>query len=1046
MSSRDFGFLTLRNVTAYQPNNLYVPPNNIFVTTTNGVARFSDNITISSINVSTLNHTTVTGSTISVLSILASSISTGYLTASVAGISSLSVSSLTATNENVLNINASSISTGYLTASVAGISSLSVSSLSVNSITGTNASFSSLNASTANITSLNTSSIMTSTISSVNMFLSSLELTAGIFDSSASLFVNGFPVITEATVSSVSTVFWNDSNGTNGAIYNNNIGASGGNYYLVGIGTGQSGVLNAVLDVNANGSSGNAFNVSTNSYFFTISSNGVIGTNGTISSATLLANNGSISTLTVSSLSVNSENVSNLNALTISSGNLFASNAGISTLGVSSLSVNSENVSSLNASSISTGYLFASIGGISTLAVSSLTVNTQNVSSLNASSISTGYLFASIGGISTLAVSSLSVNSENISSLNASSISTGYLFASNAGISTLAVSSLSVNSENVSSLNASSISTGYLFASNAGISTLTVNTINGAIPITQLTAGYDINITGTAANPTIGVVSTPTFVGINFEGVSGITPLLGINANYPSTLVVNVQTEDYKSGFGVVYDDVLTVISNIPDVGSPSWGMIQTYHVNGLDPYALYLQPKGGDLVVGGYGNTSTFTVRTVSNFVSTTTYSNSADIIMGSGSQIGINQPNPAFPLDVAGNANIASTLTALSISTGNLFTSNAGISTLGVNSLTVNNISSTKLIISSANVGINQPNPAYPLDVAGSANIASTLYVSSINMPNGTITSITQGLAFTNNATDFTFQTSDNTKNSINISMLAPSTNTSFVQYAVGTGGSGLTSDTISLWGYPQLSNTTYPTNNPGSSGSFNIYTMKPDGSSVTFGNASPSTFANGQGCDLSVIGLNSNGNFVISRVNDPFFNPVTSLNSLTINSNLYLNQSSNITFNNINIYDTITPYSSTTYTYWVPSQSINGFNGTNWGQCPNGTSVYISSFSNNYASTLLTNNNFYWNCPISGIWNITMAVYVANGGKQIALGNFTNNKMIIPAADGTGTTTTYIAKNNNILLAGWINTGFNTTGDNNQSSIITYTLLQPLNLSNW
>ena len=53
MTSRDFGFLTLRNTTAYQPNGNPVPPNNVFVTSTNGLAFFSDNISINTVNVST---------------------------------------------------------------------------------------------------------------------------------------------------------------------------------------------------------------------------------------------------------------------------------------------------------------------------------------------------------------------------------------------------------------------------------------------------------------------------------------------------------------------------------------------------------------------------------------------------------------------------------------------------------------------------------------------------------------------------------------------------------------------------------------------------------------------------------------------------------------------------------------------------------------------------------------------------------------------------------------------------------------------------------
>ena len=55
MTSRDFGIVTLRSAVAYRRNNTLVPPNNVYVTSTNGAAIFSDTLTISTINVSTIN-------------------------------------------------------------------------------------------------------------------------------------------------------------------------------------------------------------------------------------------------------------------------------------------------------------------------------------------------------------------------------------------------------------------------------------------------------------------------------------------------------------------------------------------------------------------------------------------------------------------------------------------------------------------------------------------------------------------------------------------------------------------------------------------------------------------------------------------------------------------------------------------------------------------------------------------------------------------------------------------------------------------------------
>jgi hypothetical protein len=68
MTSRDFGIVTLRSAVAYRRNNTLVPPNNVYVTSTNGAAIFSDTLTISTINVSTINGSGVGGGVSSISS------------------------------------------------------------------------------------------------------------------------------------------------------------------------------------------------------------------------------------------------------------------------------------------------------------------------------------------------------------------------------------------------------------------------------------------------------------------------------------------------------------------------------------------------------------------------------------------------------------------------------------------------------------------------------------------------------------------------------------------------------------------------------------------------------------------------------------------------------------------------------------------------------------------------------------------------------------------------------------------------------------------
>ena len=59
MSSRDYGFLTLRNATAYEQNGNPVPPNEFYIMSTYGSAIFSNNVSISTINISSNTNSTL---------------------------------------------------------------------------------------------------------------------------------------------------------------------------------------------------------------------------------------------------------------------------------------------------------------------------------------------------------------------------------------------------------------------------------------------------------------------------------------------------------------------------------------------------------------------------------------------------------------------------------------------------------------------------------------------------------------------------------------------------------------------------------------------------------------------------------------------------------------------------------------------------------------------------------------------------------------------------------------------------------------------------
>ena len=221
MTSRDFGFITLRNAVAYRPDNSVVPPNNVFITSTNGGAVFSSNLKISTIDA--LNAT----------------------------IDTLKVSTITGVNTlDVSTINAKAINT------------------------------SSLNTNSLNTNSLNTSSINTSTIK-VTSLIALPTATAPsnvLYTDTSKLYFNGLLVNT-GVISTVSTVYWKPAgDGTTGVITNTNEGNPISNLqrYLVGVGTNFStdtrSTLNGTLDIQYRGgnATGNSLYISSNGNEFNI--------------------------------------------------------------------------------------------------------------------------------------------------------------------------------------------------------------------------------------------------------------------------------------------------------------------------------------------------------------------------------------------------------------------------------------------------------------------------------------------------------------------------------------------------------------------------------------------------------------------------------------------------------------------------------------------------------------------------------------------------------------------------------------------------------
>ena len=74
MSSSDFTFITLRNITAYQPTGSWVPEHYILNMSTNGSATWTNSITLQSIAGSTLTGSSITGNSITGNSVTGNSI------------------------------------------------------------------------------------------------------------------------------------------------------------------------------------------------------------------------------------------------------------------------------------------------------------------------------------------------------------------------------------------------------------------------------------------------------------------------------------------------------------------------------------------------------------------------------------------------------------------------------------------------------------------------------------------------------------------------------------------------------------------------------------------------------------------------------------------------------------------------------------------------------------------------------------------------------------------------------------------------------------
>jgi hypothetical protein len=135
----------------------------------------------------------------------------------------------------------------------------------------------------------------------------------------STMYVDGQPIITDGTISTVSTVFWNE---VSGALYNKNAGI-GTTKYQVGVGTNGA-ALNATLDVLYTGTgAGNVFNLkNATGNLLTVNNNGSTLINGQLSTGDIFAT-GNISAsgyLSTNTIQMNNGNIYNVSSIINSAG------------------------------------------------------------------------------------------------------------------------------------------------------------------------------------------------------------------------------------------------------------------------------------------------------------------------------------------------------------------------------------------------------------------------------------------------------------------------------------------------------------------------------------------------------------------------------------------------------------------------------------------------------------------------------------------------------------------------------------------------------
>lgn len=672
---------------------------------------------------------------------------------------------------------------------------------------------------------------------------------------------------------------------------------------------------------------------------------------------------------------------SNINTFRTTSTNLTSTNATISSMTASSIFSSNATIPNLITSNLSLSNLSVPFITSSNMLTSNLTssqlITACNIQAWNiqSSNVSSSNIFAS--NLDTRTTTSIIAQTSNMtacnvacSNVNASNINTNFLMSKtfqseNAFIDTL-YSLSNVYGSNISSCNINQLSNDYHAYSNMGWRFNDSNIYTGlaqrVVAIGQCNATEKLDVLGNvkASGGMFGRMTiSSNLLGVNSVSVSN-QRLFRNDGEIDRDLLDNINNlAGNSNGVDDNYNPALRSSNLFMHYNNLVWSPVYTdsnfnwafssnvfFNTNTqlcrMNPVWDYTKVNGGRNKTFNYPFTScnvvidfstlsaTFCNLTTSNITNVATM-NTSNVITSNvttsnlsansitsrtanlsnlwASNVGINQVNPLYNLDVNGGARIQQNI----IVNGDVICA----SNITSSNLTTNfNLTTSNLFVQN-NAGIGLTNPTYKLDVSGASRISTTsLGVGFIVQNSGLTTGTTQNLALT-------------------IGKALSTNNTANFRYT-HRGGDGSTSNYVGIgfWGNDDILNVQ-------TNGNVGIGTTTPSQVLDVRGNG---LFSNVYSlCNIGIGTSNPNHRLDITSTNGATMNLQGGVGSnptiLYLNSTNAGNTTSQIRF--VNLGNSITCTDSNLYNGWASASS-------------SGHRIYYSSGSHNFQGTIYSSNN--------------------------------------------------------------------------------------------